>query len=71
MLPTIVVAVAPLLAGGAFGLYRLAFWSTPADRWSARRAHTHLAHITAKPGFELSGYENSLRAMRENAREGK
>lgn len=62
MLAAIIVTVcAPVILAGAYALYRIAFWRTPADRWEARHAG-RIPHITAQPGYELSSYENILRA---------
>lgn len=54
------IGAAVLLSATGYALYRLAFWHGPADRWEARHP---LHHLSGNPGYELSDYDNFLRAL--------
>ena len=57
MIAVIIAAPAVIMLALAYGAYRVAFWP-------GREGHRHApGHITARPGYELSGYENGRRVM--------
>jgi hypothetical protein len=65
MLAIIMLGAILLILGGAWGLYRLAFMRGP-DLMSPGR---ELPHLADRPGYELSGYENAMRAFRARSKE--
>jgi hypothetical protein len=54
-----VTSAAVIIAALGYGGYRLAFWRGVTGNPPAGR----IRHISNAPGFELSAYENALRAF--------